>query len=227
MYQTRTHFKSSALKPDEIVNKSFMVQGMSLKLFNRDHKPASLIVVGAVLFSFLCAGCEKVDGTITSSYKAPGKNDFMKTEIINGANGVADGTTEMLIAIHLKNSDNSSVAAYQPTYSVVSGLGVMVRNCSTSDNNGISACILTSTKAGTKTIRLTNALVGLEKNLIFETKIKAGHILGLVSGSRQNLSTSRSYKVEASAGDFAKGIKSDTPRGYDVMFSAQGAFVSR
>src|SRR5689334_22603009 len=104
------------------------------------HKYISFIFIhhrllsrlGLVSALVLLSSCGKIRGSVQNLHSDTGLNDFLKTEIISGANGIADGTTEMLIAIHLKNSDGSSVPDYKPTYEIVSGAGVTGSNCSTS-----------------------------------------------------------------------------------------------
>lgn len=180
----------------------------------------------AAVAVFSTLGCGNLIGSVTAMPEK-GIVDFLKTEILIGTPGIADGTSEMVIAIHLKNSDNTSVAEFRPTYTIASGTGVTPGKCSVSDSNGISACVLKATQPGKKLIKLTNAKVGLEKEVVFENSVKSGRILGLVSGSKQNLTTPDGYKGEVSFGDSAKGISFKTSGGYKVMISTQGAFLSR
>ncbi len=81
------------------------------------------VLIQSCLALFLC-GCGSVSGGITDA-TAPVSQDFEKTEIIANGSVAADGVSQLLLAIQLKNSDNSSVADYQPTYDVVSGAGVV------------------------------------------------------------------------------------------------------
>jgi hypothetical protein len=181
-----------------------------------------------LLTAFLAlSACGKIKGTIQNLHGDANTNDFLKTEIISGTHGIADGTTEMLIAIHLKNSDSTSVRDYQPTYSVTSGTGVTAGNCSTSDSNGIAACVLRSNQAGTKTIRLTNARVGLEKSLVFDPSLRSGRVLELAAAGKQSMTTTAGHKMELTVGQAAKGLEAKTASGYRILFSAQGAFSSR
>jgi hypothetical protein len=175
---------------------------------------------------FLVSGCGKISGSIRS-ISVHAINDFLKTEIIASNEAVADGSSELLVVIHLKNSDNSSVGDYKPEYEIIAGAGVNAGTCTTSDKNGISACILKATESGVKTLRLTNAKVGLTKDVVFKLSDRKGKVLGLASGSHQSMTTVAGHKAEMSAGDPVNGINTKTAGGYRVMMSVQGAFVSR
>ena len=184
--------------------------------------------LGRVLCLFtlvgLISGCGKISIEV-NKFKKP--FDFLKTEIISSGPVPADGTSEMLLAVHLKNSDNSSVPEYRPEYEIVTGSGVSQSNCTTSDQNGISACILKANVPGPKILRLTNAKVGLERTVVFTPIVRSGVRMGIVSASNQNMTSAGGYKAEISLGEKFKNIKSVTNGGYEVRMSVQGILVSR
>ncbi len=151
----------------------------------------------------------------------------MKTEIIASSEAPADGAAELGIIIQLKNSDNSSVADYKPTYEIVSGSGVVARECTTSDNNGFSACILKATQPGKKRLRLTNALVGLEREIEFLNAARSGRLIGLAPGASALSTTPSGATVEFSVGEAIQGVRSQTQGDYKVFFSVQGALLSK
>lgn len=109
------------------------------------------------------AGCN-VSGGISSKFRSV---DFEKSEIISNGPAYADGQAELLMVVQLMNSDNSAVKDYKPTYEVVSGAAVNATECTTSNANGVSTCVLKSTVAGTKRVKVTNIKVDLQKDLVF------------------------------------------------------------
>ncbi len=192
-------------------------------------KNFQVLLIVAIVLDLALTGCGKISGGVTnaSGPTLTSVLDFKNTEIIANGPIAADGSSELSVIIHLKNSDNSSVPGYRPTYQVTSSVGVSAGECTQSDNNGISVCILKSTQAGAKVMRLTNALVGLEHALEFLPSKKAGRLIGLVPGHRGMSTTSSEAKVELSAGDAVQGIRRTTQTGYVVHFSVQGGLVSQ
>ncbi|MDZ4662672.1 MAG: hypothetical protein SGJ18_13750 [Pseudomonadota bacterium] len=146
--------------------------------------------------------------------------DFLKTEIVVGGSNLADGIAEMVVIIHLKNSDNTVVPNYKPMYQVTSSAGITAGECTTSSNEGVSVCVLKSTSAGTKVLKLTNALIGLEKIIDFQA-LAGSQIFGVASGARKGMTTPAGHKINLSAGESPKGQKSVTAGGYKV-FSGVG-----
>ncbi len=190
--------------------------------------PGGLSSILTLISLFSVLGCGNISGSI-KSVAVSGSNvlDFKNTEIIAGDPVAADGVAEFAVIIHLKNSDNSSVSGYKPTYEISSGTGVFPRECTTSDSNGFSACVLKAIEPGIKRMRLTNALVGLEREVHFVKPDRDGKIIGLISGSRAKGETPNGMTIELAAGDAVKGIKRRTPNGLEIYFSVQGAQVSR
>jgi hypothetical protein len=161
-------------------------------------------------------------------------NDFLKTEIVVGEPVPADGSSNLLVVIHLKNSDNNPVKEFLPTYTVtanenndsnslsntevsssVMASSVLTSPCTTSDNNGISACVLKSTAAGNLIFKLTNAKVGLSKPIAF-ISVKTQSDLKIVSGSLPNGTTLQGSKVSLTLGEGVESGHHTTSGGYKV-----------
>lgn len=179
-------------------------------------------LIPLTIVSFFLVSCNintSVEGT--GGKVVESINDFEKTEIISGGPAKADGSSELLLGIHLKNSDNSSVPSYRPQYEIQGNPGVNAGDCTSSDNNGISACVLTSTVPGSFAFVLTNAKVGLTKTLVFSPVL--GHEkLSIVSGGLVNASTAQGSKVQVTLGQPLAGNNRVTPDGHKVKFSMQG-----
>ena len=176
-----------------------------------------LYVILALIFS----GCGRISGGIRRAGSSSSVVDFLKTEILANGPVAADGSSQLLVVIQLKNSDNTSVPNYRPTYGVTSSLGVPQSQCTTSDSNGVSTCVLKSIIPGQKTFTLTNAKVGLNKQVEF-TAPKGTQRLGLVPACQVNGSTPAGSKIQVSVGNALKGARLKTAGGFQVSFSMQG-----
>ncbi len=177
--------------------------------------------VSLAMFCFLIAGCQMNSAIKGTGSSASTTADFEKTEVIAGGPALADGNTQLLVAVHLKNSDNKPVPDYLPKYKVT-GANVLTQDCSTSDANGVSACILKSTAAGKKMFTLTNAKVGLAKEIEF-TPRQSIERAAASSGSIMNGTTPDGSAVQVTLGNPIKGVKHETNGGYKVELSVQGA----
>lgn len=151
------------------------------------------VALPLAIATLFLTGCGKISSEVSAIFK--GKTDFARSEIITSGTGVADGSTEMLVVIQLMNSDGTPVKLYKPTYEIVSGSGVTAQECTTSNSNGVSTCILKATQAGTKRLSVTNIKIELQKDLLFQLP-SSKTMLGLASGAKQI--TTSGYKVSAS-----------------------------
>ena len=149
------------------------------------------------------------------------KLDFQKTEIIVSGIVPADGVSPLVVVLHLKNSDNSSVPNYLPKYAVNSNTGVFASNCTASDVDGVSACIVKSTISGIKSFQLTNAKIGLSADIEFGVP-QGFQKLSLISGAKMNASTPQGSSLQTSFGAAMAGAKLKTAGGYTVSFGLQG-----
>ncbi len=179
----------------------------------------------ALLVFIGLSSCEKqVADFVKGAMPSPASNaklDFQKTEIIVSGLVPADGVSPLIVVLQLKNSDNSSVPNYLPKYAVNSATGVLASNCTASDANGISACIVKSTSPGIKSFQLTNAKVGLAKDIEFGAP-QGFQKLSLVSGARTQATTPQGSSLQASFGAPLAGAKLKTSGGYTVSFGLQG-----
>jgi hypothetical protein len=155
-----------------------------------------------------------------------GKIDFEKTEIIASDIGIADGSDELIVAVQLKNSDNSVVSEYRPEYDIVQGTVAFKGPCTASTDMGISVCILKAIQPGTKKLRLLNAKVGLEKEVLFALR-GTSSTSGLVAGSDVQVGTNGGYKANVSVGPWVSSAAVPTNSGYKVFLSVQGSMDSR
>ncbi len=191
--------------------------------------PLSLCLsLGTVVFSTSLVGCRLDDNRLRGNIKIPiHRIDFKKTEILENGPVPADGSSELILLVHLKNSDGTVVPNYRPEYEVVSGPGVIEAPCTESTKDGISACLLRANQAGAKVLRLVNAKVGLEKEVYFESPHRKGRILGLISGAETSVSTTPgNYWGEFSLGNWTEEVQLESNDGYQGFFSVQGDFVS-
>ena len=182
-----------------------------------------LLTLAALMISLLSAsGCVKISGSLTKI----GLNDFLKTEFIASAPAPADGVSSVLVGLQLKNSDNSAVPAYRPEFESVSGGSIINPGCTTSDKNGISACMVKSIEPGVKTLVLTNAKVGLKQSVTFTAPTGARSII-LSSGSTVPATTSAGSKLTISFGKAFKASRQVTSGGYVVKMGLQPAGSGR
>lgn len=148
-------------------------------------------------------------------------NDFEKTEILPGSPAFANGSEQLLVAIHLKNSNSASVPNYRPEYEFIDGAGVIPSQCSTSDSNGISVCLVKATVPGKKVLRLINAKVGLESEIEFKAALELQR-LAVLPASATNAATADGSRVQVSFGQSFQGVRHTTTDSYKVTFSLQG-----
>lgn len=174
-----------------------------------------------ITFLFILSGCGKLDLDLGKAVV-----DFLKTEIVVGGSNFADGTSEMVVVVHLKNSNNTPVPNYKPTYNVTPVTGMTTVECSTSTSDGVSVCVLKSTSPGYKTFKLTNAKIGLEKVVEFQVQ-KKGQTLSLVAGANQNMTTASGHKIKLAAGEIGLGKKVVTSGGYQVSLTVKTALDSQ
>jgi hypothetical protein len=118
------------------------------------------------------------------------------------------------------------VAEYRPEYDIVSGSVAYKGPCTTSTDMGISVCILKAIQPGTKKLRLLNAKIGLEKEVLFALRGTAS-TSGLVAGSDVQLGTNGGYKANVSVGPWVSSAAVPTNSGYKVFLSVQGSMDSR
>lgn len=81
---------------------------------------------------------------------------------------LADGGTDSTVTITLRDINNNPVPGITPTFDATNtGSGNVYDDCSMSDASGISVCTFSSTKAETKTLRITNPVTRPGDTVIF------------------------------------------------------------
>lgn len=166
--------------------------------------------------SLFLPGC----GAFSPTSKPLSEPDFEKTELLSTGAAQANGSEHILITVHLKNSDLSPVRDYVPKYKISESFGVQATACSSSDLNGVAVCILKSTVAGEKQFILTNAKVGLAKDIQFTAPLGIQR-LAAVGASGTHIETSTGSTVQLSLQPVA-GVKRKTADGYTMTLSIQG-----
>jgi adhesin/invasin len=81
---------------------------------------------------------------------------------------VADGATDSTVTITLKDNSNNPVPGIDPVFDATdTGAGNIYDACSMSDASGVSVCTFTSTKAETKTLRITSPVTKSDGTVVF------------------------------------------------------------
>jgi|GEM_PF-3475688 len=136
--------------------------------------------------------------------------DFLLSSIVSTTRGVSDGITELLMTIELKNSDGSFVEGFTPEISIISGIPATFVGCSPSNAAGISVCSFRSSTPGLVTVGtsvgLSNALIELTEDLIFEAPQQSGSFVQIVSSALNNVDAN-GYTVTSHIGAPVKGLR--------------------
>jgi hypothetical protein len=199
------------------------VERMLNRFETKNFRIVRVFVFGS--FIFITSGCGVVSSFIKSGL-SKSSIDFEKTEIISSGKAISDGISQLTIAVQLKNSDNSTVPNFKPSYEVVSGSEVVTNQCTTSLDNGMSYCLIQSSKPGYKRIRLTNGKVGLQKEIEFIPKPLLSGFSSLSSGGAVQSKTADGYSVSSVSGEATKDTKLTTSDGYNVFVGTHGLVVS-
>jgi hypothetical protein len=151
---------------------------------------------------FFTVGCGGAKEATEASSTTPGPAkvpDFEHTQIETTGAAPADGESKLIVTVHLKNSDDSPVVGFRPSFSVSLGTGLNAATCSASTSSGDSTCSVTSSDPGVKTIQLTNARRGLTVALNFRTPAGEERA-GLAAGALIQGRTTDGYQVRAMVG---------------------------
>ncbi len=124
---------------------------------------------------------------------------------------IADGVTPATIKIWTRNK-GKPVEGFTPVYKV-SGGGNLLGQCTPSDANGLSICILRSTVAGFKNITLVNPVSKARAEVVFSPGLPAKAGFSITSGG--GVRTTGPIKSVSSIGIVSSSILLDdggTPR---------------
>ncbi len=68
-----------------------------------------------------------IDGAVTNPSTIG--NDFLNTQILANGPAQADGVSPLVVVIQLKNSNNTPIVNYTPTYQVSNDSGLIMSTC--------------------------------------------------------------------------------------------------
>lgn len=178
--------------------------------------------LAATCIFLVVTGCGKISDKIDATFARV--QDFKRSEIISNGPAVADGQSELLVVIQLMNTDGSSVKLFKPAYEVVSGTGVTAQACTTSNDNGVSTCVLKANTAGTKRISVTNVKIDLQADVVFSAPIAGKSMFGLISATKNQ--TQSNFSLSASIGNQEPGVVKSSGA-FKVYGGVQGEAFSR
>jgi hypothetical protein len=158
--------------------------------------------LAACCFLFSFSGCGEISNQISATFKHV--QDFKRSEIISNSPAVADGQSELLVVIQLMNTDGSSVKLFKPTYEVISGAGVTAQECTTSNDNGVSTCVLKANQAGIKRVSVTNINIELQADVVFSAPIASKSLFGLISANK--VQNQGNFSLSGSIGNQEPGL---------------------
>lgn len=184
-----------------------------------------LNVFALLLISFIATNC-----SIDVSVEDITANDFLQSTILATSRGVGDGQTSASIVLLLKNSDGSIVANFEPSFdfvdnngSAVQGNGITFFECSVSNEQGISTCVLRSVIVGARRLSFNNILVELIGEVYFDPPSRNGTFLQVVS-SGQIDQDAGGYAVTSHLGTPFTGLMQEAS-GYTIFTNTTGGFT--
>jgi hypothetical protein len=157
---------------------------------------------------------------------APKVSDFAKSEIISNGPAIANGSSELLVVVNLMNSDGSPVKLFKPIYYISAGAGVRGAECTTSNANGVSTCVLKATQAGFKRFKVTNIKrVDLQKDLLFIPPTPPGVTASVVSSANRQVS-SAGYELSGTAGSLQSSMVRTNSAGWKLYGGAESSAIT-
>lgn len=118
-------------------------------------------------------------------------NDFFKTTILSTSRGIGDGQTNATAVVLLKNADGSVIPNYRPSFefvdnsgSSVQGSAITFSECSVSNEQGISVCIIRSISVGSLTLSFNNVKVELFGQVYFDPPSRDGTFFQVVNSGQ-------------------------------------------
>ena len=154
--------------------------------------------------------------------------DFLKSKVLSETIGVADGITDLVITVELRNSDDTLVADHTPTMTIISGNGVSVFACTQSDASGISVCRLRSVIPGQVLVSIENIKIELTEEVVFNPSSRNGTFLQIVASAQNNQETTDAgngkYSVTSHIGPSVSGLRQEVS-GYEVFINTTGSIT--
>ncbi len=158
-----------------------------------------------LLFAFTFISCGEKKNPVVINESEPVANSSFTT-ITGTTNITADGTTSSAITITLADSANVPLVGVTPSFDATDTDSTNAYgDCSSTNSEGESSCTMTSTKAETKTLRLTSPevksgddilfIAGQAAKLAFSTQPSSSVLVGV------DLSTQPSVQVQDTYGN--------------------------
>ena len=185
-------------------------------------------ILGVCILALFISGCQ-ADISLDQLTDAVGEivdsNDYLNSYVTVSSPVAADGTALVTVTVYLINSDNSKVSGKTPTYTVITGNGLITFPCSKSSLVGVSYCKFKSTVKGTKQVDFNNLnSFSLSANPVFTFAAGKNTVQGIVPGGSQK-DISSGYTIYSSIGLPYSGVRITEP-GYKIYNNIQGQIES-
>lgn len=145
-------------------------------------------VIAAFTTGLLLSGC-----SIDVSIEDITGNDFLKSTILATSRGVGDGQTSATVVVLLKNSTGKLVTNYKPSFvfidnngSSYTGNGITYSDCTSSNAQGISTCVIRSITIGPRKLLFNNIIIELSGVVYFDPPSRKGTFLQVVGFASAN-----------------------------------------
>lgn len=187
------------------------MDGLPIDPMMRTLKISVLLALSSLLFGLGCTlEVELVDISNPD-------NDFKLSSVLAETVGVADGITDLILTLELKNSNGSLVKFFTPQISLLSGSGVTSLGCSKSNELGISTCRFRSNTPTTALVSLENILIELTEEIVFEAPRVSLSYVQVVS-SALNRVDAGGYTVTSHIGVPVQGLRQEVD-GYEIFLN--------
>ena len=154
--------------------------------------------------------------------------DFLKSKVLSSTTGIADGVSDLVVNVELRNSNDTLVVGHIPTIDLLSGNGITLLDCTASNDNGISTCRLRSTIPGIATISIENIPIELDHDVKFDPPARDGTFIQIVASAQNNQPTTDagngSYSVTSQIGPAISGQFQEVD-GYQIYINTTGAIT--
>ena len=159
-----------------------------------------------------------------------GANDFAKSSILSTTRGVGDGVTGAIVVVLLKNTNGTIVVGHLPEFDFLdeSGLsfegeGITFSDCTRSNGEGISTCIIKSIVVGSKKLAFNNVMIELAGDIFFDPPARNGTFTQIVA-SAQVKQDAEGYSVTSHTGTAFSGLRQEAS-GYTIFTSTTNAIT--
>lgn len=177
---------------------------------------------GGLAFSALLVGC---DGQV---HLEGGKTtDFASSQVTANGPAPADGASQVILSIHLRNSDGTPVVGFKPIYEIVSGSGVQGGDCAVSDSAGLSTCALKATTSGVKRVSITNVKIALVVDVTFSAMTLGGALTGPAPAGSFGKTSASGYAISGSLGSMQSNVVKTSASGWKLYGGPEGNALSR